>query len=62
MTLESKFSIGDRVFIDGDRSVFGFITLIEWRGAGMIRYEVSWLHNGDVKFIFFDEWRLNKDG
>ena len=56
--LESKFNVGERVHIDGDRSIAGTITLIEWRGAGVVRYEVSWLHSGDAKFCVFDERRL----
>ena len=56
--LESKFDVGGKVHIDGDRAITGTITLIEWRGFGVVRYEVSWLHNGDAKFCVFDEARL----
>ena len=56
---ECKFSTGDKVHIDGDKAITGTVTLIEWRGLGPVRYEVSWLHNGDAKFYFFDEWRLS---
>ena len=57
-TLECKYEIGQRVHIDGDNSITGIVSCIEWRRPDVVRYEVSWMHQGDAKFIVFDEWRL----
>ena len=61
MVLESKFDIKDRVTIDGDKSISGVVTMIEWRGDGTaVRYEISWIIGGKPEFTIFDEWRLTK--
>jgi len=54
-----KFEIGQKIHIDSDTSIVGIITCIEWRLPDIVRYEVSWIHQGDAKFIVFDEWRLS---
>lgn len=57
------FAPGERVHVDGDKSIVGVITRAEWRYAGGFHgvngYEVSWLSNGDAKFVWFDEFRLS---
>lgn len=58
-SLDCKFEIGSRVHVDSDQSITGVITVVEWRRPDVARYEVSWLCNGDAKFIVFDEWRLS---
>ncbi len=58
-TLTCKFKIGQKVHIDSDTSIVGVISCVEWRSPAYIRYEVSWVHNGDAKFIVFEEWRLS---
>jgi hypothetical protein len=58
--LECKYEMGERVHIDGDNSIVGIISCIEWRRPDVVRYEVSWMHSGDAKFIIFDEWRLSR--
>ena len=60
MRLESKYDIGDQVHIDGDGSINGVVVSLEWRGTDCVRYEVSWMANGDAKFYIFDEWRLKR--
>lgn len=59
-SLECKFAIRQRVHVDGDSSITGVVTMIEWRAPDIVRYEVSWLCGGDAKFIIFDEWRLSE--
>lgn len=61
-SLDCKFGIGDRVHIDGDSSIAGIVSCIEWRRPDVVRYEVSWMAGGDAKFIIFDEWRLSPTG
>lgn len=56
--MKTKFSIADKVHIDGDKSITGVVTCIEIRLPTVVRYEVSWMQQGDAKFIMFDEWRL----
>lgn len=58
-TLECKHAIGQSVHIDGDGSIIGRVVAIEWKRPDVVRYEVSWVSNGDAKFIIFDEWRLS---
>ena len=58
-TLDCKFGIGDRVHIDTDLSITAVVMSIEWKRPDVVRYELSWLCNGDAKFIIFDEWRLS---
>lgn len=59
MTLHiaTRFDIGDTVQIDGG-DVRAVIISIEIRPNQVERYEVSWWHNGDVKFAVLDHWRL----
>ena len=60
MVIHSKFDIGDRLLVDGDRSICGVVTLIEWRAHGHVRYEISYFATGDAKFVVFYEYRLEK--
>lgn len=58
--LTSEFDFGDKVIIDGDSSLVGIVTSIEFRRKNVRRYEVSWTVNGDTKFVMFDDWRLSR--
>lgn len=49
--------IGDAVLIDGDPEMRAVVTAICWR-ATMAEVEVSWTHNGDIKFMWMPPWRL----
>lgn len=57
--LELVVWIGDKVVVDNDPSITGVVIGIEIRTADVIRYEVSWFCNGDVKICMFDDWRLS---
>lgn len=59
-TFTCKFKITQRVHIDSDNSITGIITCVEWRLPELVRYEVSWIHNGDAKSAMFEEWRLSE--
>ena len=48
-----KYCIGDRVGIDG---CIGFITGISIKGNWHVLYEITWMHNGDQKQKWFDEF------
>lgn len=59
MKFASIWSFRDRVLIDGDTSIVGLVTAFQFRGdRGEPIVEVSWVHNGDVKTAWFEEWRL----
>ena len=60
MKLESEFSIKDRVWIDGDRSIQGVVVAIRWSRDSFPQYEVGWMHEGRAEFVYFDEWRLSR--
>lgn len=58
MKLESLFDIQDKVIIDGDGSVQGYVVAIRWTDRPT--YEVAWMHDGRAEYVYFDEWRLSK--
>ena len=59
MKFEARFSPGDSVRLkDGDSSLTATITRICWGGAGFLQYEISWIHNGDIKSAWVDDWRV----
>lgn len=60
MKLESAFDIADAVMIDGDKSVIGIVVAIRWSRDDRPHYEISWMHDGQAEFVYFDEWRLSK--
>ncbi len=60
-SFESRFSLRDKVFIDGDESIEATVSCIEFRIGGLpyaVRYECVWFHNGDMKYYVIDEYRL----
>lgn len=57
-TLECKWKFRERVWLDGDGSIEGTILGLLFREGCHPQVEVSWIHNGDVKSAWFDEWRL----
>lgn len=57
-TLKCKYGFGDRLQIDSDGTIVGVVVSIEWRRPDVVRYELSWFHQGNVQFAVFDEWRL----
>lgn len=50
----------DRVSIDGDLSLIGCVTSFQFRASGYISVEVSYVHNGDSKAAWIEDWRLTK--
>lgn len=57
----NSYSIGDAVFIDDCESLSVKITQIGFRHKNEPDYEVSWVHNGDVKYASLPGWRLSPD-
>jgi hypothetical protein len=57
--LTAEFFHGDRVHIDGDVSIVATVTAILWRST-VTQLEVSWVHCGDIKTFWLEEWRLTK--
>jgi hypothetical protein len=58
MTLISNWDFRDRVLIDGDASIVGVVTAFMFRAPNPSLVEVSWVHNGEAKAAWFEEWRL----
>jgi hypothetical protein len=58
MTFETAFSLRDRVCIDGDRSLMGVVTAVQFREIRAPLYGVSYVFNGDAREAWFEEWRL----
>jgi hypothetical protein len=56
-TIESDFALGDRVTIDNDESLIATVTAFLLR-TNICQIEVSWVHNGDMKTSWVDDWRL----
>jgi len=59
MTFESKFRRGDRVVLDGDRSLIMTVTAHTFR-EHFETVECSYVHNGDSKCAWIEEWRLER--
>jgi len=60
MKFESTLSFRDRVWLDGEGSIEGIVTAFCFRETNCITIEVSWIHNGEAKSAWFEEWRLTK--
>ena len=60
MQFTSIWTFRDRVYLDGDQSIIGMVTGFQFRGDREPIVEVSWVHNGDAKIAWFEEWRLKK--
>lgn len=56
-TFSSRFSLGERVIIDGDPSMVVRVTGYLWRSVCQI--EVSWVHCGSINTSWIEEWRLS---
>lgn len=53
----SPYRVGNKVLIDGDRSIVGVVTALLWR-AGFHQVEVCWFSGGAHQSFWFDHWRL----
>lgn len=57
-TYKSRFGFGDKVILDGDKSLVAVVIAILWRSS-QCQIEVAWIHAGDAKSSYVDEWRLS---
>jgi hypothetical protein len=57
--LDTPFSFGARVLIDGDRSVVAVVTGFLWRST-ICTIEVSWMNSGAVQTAWLEQWRLSE--
>jgi hypothetical protein len=57
-SFECKRDIKERVIIDGDASVVGVISAVQFRLTREPLYEVSYMHNGVAQAPWVEEWRL----
>lgn len=55
---QTKFGFRDKVAIDGDPSLKGFVTAFQCRETREPICEVSYVHNGAAVAGWFEEWRL----
>ncbi len=56
---ETKFDFGDKVCVDGDRSIIATVTSIRFFQTGQAEYGLSYFHNGQPVLIqSCDEWRI----
>lgn len=60
MKVETLFDVGDKVIIDGDKSIVAVVTVIHIQGPNFFTYQVGYFHNGTMSDIILDEWRLDK--
>ncbi|WP_036292103.1 hypothetical protein [Methylosinus sp. PW1] len=58
MQIASEFELGDKVIIDGDKSIVAVVSGFTWRGHLLI--EVEWFHAGIIHSAWFHEPRLAK--
>lgn len=58
-TIQSEFTVRDRVYIDGCKQLIGIVTAVQYRNETTINYEVSWVSNGDSKANIIEGWRLS---
>lgn len=59
MKNESKFSLGDKVIIDGCETVVAIVTAITFRMTGC-KLELSYFADRGLEEIWIDEWRLTR--
>ena len=59
MKFESKFALRDRVLIDGDDSLRGTVTGFRFHDVCGALIEVAWVHNGDHRTAWVEEWRVS---
>lgn len=60
--LESPFAFQQEVIIDGDASIRGVVTGMQFRMTREPLVEVSYFHNGDAKAAWVEVWRLSPLG
>lgn len=55
----SRWSFGQRVYIDSDRDLKGVVTGLCWKDSDGHTVEVSWMHNGISQAAWIQSWRLS---
>jgi len=58
-TFRSARQLGERVVIDGDRSLVATATGFQFRLERAPLVEVQYIHNGEGKSLWVEEWRLS---
>lgn len=61
-TVAFGFRIGEPVHIDGDKSITAIVTglMAEGEDGQHHSIRVAWVHNGDTKEVWLQEWRLDR--
>lgn len=58
MTFTTNLSFGDKVVADGDRALVGTVVAFKYLFAGHPLVEISYWHDGDLKYALIEESRL----
>lgn len=61
VTLTSVYNFGDRVHIDGDRSIAAIVVGLRFHAHDYL-CEVSWWRDGSLELAWVDQWRLESVG
>lgn len=56
----SPYNVRDKVHIDGDESIVAYVVGFCWENGESGKVQVSWLHNGDAKLVWLEEWRITR--
>jgi hypothetical protein len=56
----SRLALRDKVVIDGDESVTGYVTGFLWRDVRGPVVEVSYFHGGAAIEKWIEEWRITR--
>lgn len=59
MEIRTRFSLGDEVFIDAEKSIRATIITLSISDNQAPQYEVSWFSNGQIYSAWCREWRLS---
>jgi len=57
MSFEAPYEFGERVFLDGDKSLVARVVAFSFRTA-FPQIEIAWVHNGGHQSVWVDSWRL----
>ena len=58
MTLKSPFEFGERVIIDGDKSLVARVVQLAFK-SHIAECEVGYVHCGELKKAWIENWRLS---
>jgi hypothetical protein len=56
----SRFAIGDRVYIDGDKDLVAVVVGHWFSDGGTEKVSVSWVSNAELKEEWVAHWRLGR--